>query len=423
MWVMRAPLAAGAIIAGAGCTMNWGAFEPDGRDGGTGGRGGATATTATTPSTSTSSVHGGGGHEESTSSSSGGGGSGGGSTMWFDADYRRRRVIEVGTVTGGPHTDFVVRVRLDASRIDLSTTPGGAGLRFVADDHMTTLVHEVERWAGGERELWVRLPSLDTGTRMYLYYDHPNPTDGAGLPFDQYAAVWHFDDYIDATGGGGMLMASQDSGLVPGYIGQASNHFVTQPTHLNVETQSTGANLFANGGTVSAWIRAVSTGGAGWGRLVDRADDLSGANGWSFHVDSGQTTASSFGLQFERGFGVNHHFNVTQSTSLIDVSTWHHVAVVYDDTQPSAVRFFVDGKEAATSAGPVPLGGPSLDLTTPMRIGDAQEETRSFDGQIDEIRLERVARSAGWIDDDHRSGAEQLLTFGPEEACPPDVCP
>ncbi len=395
-------------IATSSCLLDWDTVDPRAVAGG----GGSTMSTATATSISSTSA--------SSTSASAGGGDVGGSAPWFDPSWPRRRPVEVGTVTGGPHTGFVVRVRLDDSRIDMAATNAGQDLRFVAADHATVLEHEVENW-GTEGEVWVRLPSLDTGERFFMYYGNPSAPPVSSTPFDGYAAVWHLGSESDASGSGANATPAPAVSYVPGRIGLASAHTVNSPTQLDVPSQAAIEGLFTNGGTISVWIRATTTGGNGYGRIVDKATNLAGANGWTLHIQSTGPGATAYGVSFERGFSVSSGAYLTSASMGLD--TWHHVALVHDDGAPTTTSVYIDGKAVAMN-NTLPAGAPQPDNATTLRIGnESMSNSRSFDGLIDEVRLERVARSAGWIEADHLSGADQLLGFGPEELCPASVCP
>ena len=346
----------------------------------------------------------------------------GGAGPWFDPAWTRRRAIDVTSVTGGPHAGFVVRVRLDEARIDMEATNAGQDLRFVADDHGTVLDHEVEHWST-EGDVWVRLPSLDTGDRFFMYYGNPEASATQATPFDGYAAVWHLGDETDASGAGAGATPASGVSYVPGRIGLASAHAPSTSSELDVPSQGSIEDLFAAGGTISVWIRAVSTGGEGFGRIADKATTLAGTDGWTFHLQTVGLNAPGFGLSFERGFtGMPGNFRTDSLTSM-SLGQWYHLALVHDDTAPANTRWYVDGQPIPMNIT-LPSGFPESDAAVGLRLGnESQTSTRSFDGLIDELRLERVARSPGWIETDHRSGADQLLTFGPEEVCPASVCP
>ena len=405
----KPPLIALTALAVGSCAFDWDAVDPR-VSAATSGPQGPEPTSGSSSGTS-------GGGGASTSSST----TGGGQALWFDPAWRRRSAIEVGDVTDAPHTNFVVRVHFDDARIDLDASGDGLGLRFVADDHSTLLVHEIETWDDTHGEAWVRIPSLTPGLQFWVYYDNPEATGAAGVPFEDYAAVWHLSDLSDASGSS--ANAASDAAVpTEGRIGLASRQLLNQSTQLEVAPVPVVTNIFASGGTVSAWILATSPGGSGYGRIVDKAADLAGTDGWTLHLGASSPSGTTFGSVFERGHTLASAASGTELT-LMGVGSWHHVALVYDDGDPLVTTFYVDGQAVASSPAE-PLGAAMDDAMTPLTIGGTTSANgRAFDGRIDEVRLERVARPAGWIETDYRSGSDLLLSFGAEETCPPSVCP
>ena len=84
------------------------------------------------------------------------------------------------------------------------------------------------------------------------------------------------------------------------------------------------------------------------------------------------------------------------AAGLIQPKTWYHVAGVVD-TQEGVIRVFINGVEVARSAFPKTAMWRS---ELPLRIGWAHEEDKqyaSFTGEIDEIRIWKVARTPAQI--------------------------
>jgi hypothetical protein len=135
--------------------------------------------------------------------------------------YRKSITVQSGQVQGGPHTDFpmlvsltdpVLRILANGGHVTSSvgydiifrgmddTTCGGAG------KSPCTLSHEIEQYAGSAGTLvaWVRVPSINNNTVIYMYYGNncitsltENPT---GVWDSNYKGVWHLhDDFEDST--------------------------------------------------------------------------------------------------------------------------------------------------------------------------------------------------------------------------------
>jgi hypothetical protein len=99
-------------------------------------------------------------------------------------------------------------------------------------------------------------------------------------------------------------------------------------------------------------------------------------------------------------------------TSSGDLDTWANLAVTYDG---SHVRLYLDG----TEIGNDPTTGDIRSLNLPFRIGaNSGISNRQFEGLIDEIRVAHVARSAEWIEAEHLSQTDTLLSYGTIESLP-----
>jgi hypothetical protein len=77
------------------------------------------------------------------------------------------------------------------------------------------------------------------------------------------------------------------------------------------------------------------------------------------------------------------------------LATWHHVAVVYDGSDPLAIasfQVFLDGK-----AQPLTPASPYATQVNQSRIGAAEAADNYWSGMIDDIRIYRRALSAGEV--------------------------
>ena len=126
-------------------------------------------------------------------------------------NFTRHIAITVGAgVVGGPHASFPVLVQVVDG--DLRTTPFGSvqsasGYDIVFRGETAAICapstspclldHEIEEYDGSAGILiaWVRVPSLDNGRTIHMYYGDPqvtSPTQTPGAVFDaDYVGVWH----------------------------------------------------------------------------------------------------------------------------------------------------------------------------------------------------------------------------------------
>ena len=198
--------------------------------------------------------------------------------------------------------DFPVLVQLDSSRIDYSLTQNdGADLRFVDRDG-TLLPHEIETWnAAGTSYVWVKVPQIDgsSGTdHIWLYYGNAVAADAqnvAAVWNSGYAAVYHLDDTSqDSTAN---LNHGTNSGSLdaPGRVADGQ-WFDGVDDYVDLGSAATVDDLFAGGGTVSAWIRPTGWGEGSYGRILDKTVDHFADGGWGFELYGANQS-----LRFEQG--------------------------------------------------------------------------------------------------------------------------
>lgn len=338
---------------------------------------------------------------------------------WFDRAYAKRRRITFANPGATELLGFVVPVVLTAGELDYAALRAdGADLLFVDAADQSALAFEVEAFApGGTSIAWLRFPSVPASgsASAWLYSSNPTAADAqkpAQTWASGFAAVYHLsgnaNDSVGASDGA-ITGAATGAGQLASGLDFNSNDDV-------VDAGSAGGvdDLFANGGTVTAWIRPRGWGEGNFGRVVDKASDTLAATGWALQVDGGQ--APNHALIFEHGFsGGPGRWNGPDSS--IALGAWSHVAVVYDassaNNQPV---MYVNGVAQAFTVIGTPSGTRASDAPNALGIGDqVATKQRSFDGVLDEIRLERASRNAAWINAEYRSMLPGAVTFSSEQ--------
>ena len=92
-------------------------------------------------------------------------------------------------------------------------------------------------------------------------------------------------------------------------------------------------------------------------------------------------------LNFALGDGSGGWTELTSSTAVLSLNKWQHIAGTYDG---SYMRIYVDGKIIDSLSFTGSLGKNGVDMT----IGDHNTYSRPFYGNIDEVRVWNVCRSA-----------------------------
>ena len=336
---------------------------------------------------------------------------------WWNTDWTRR--IEITLSWDGPIeglTGVPVLAVLSGDRFDASVAaPDGRDLRFVSVDGTGIYAHQIDTWSANLRVAWFQLPAVVGDTKLWLYYGNPNATDaGTGSVWsDEHVAVFHMGSTIaDATGTLGT--DPMRAALTSGAVGDATLFGEDQPAVILGDVERL-QQLFFEGATVSAWIRPTGWGvGDSWGRLLDKMDLPSDGSGYSVMV------AAPGAFRFVQGFATGESGWETASNTLL-LDEWAYVSFSYralDIMTPP--EMYIDGSPHLmllnNNLGPGPALG---DTGVPFAIGGrAGIEPRTFEGTIDELRIEAVERPAHWHELQYRSMSDTLLTWGPTEMAP-----
>ncbi|MDH3767966.1 MAG: DUF2341 domain-containing protein, partial [Gammaproteobacteria bacterium] len=319
--------------------------------------------------------------------------------------------------------DFPVLVVLNPGNIDYGRTePNGEDLRFIDADDSTVLKHEIEKWTpGGTSYVWVRVPRIDGSSPsdfIYLYYDSagaPDIQDPAGVWAVGYLAVWHLDDdpsgassVLDSTvnvkhGSGSASMNATN--VVAGQIGLAttfdgSADYIRVPSGAGDVLEINGNNL-----TIESWVRRNgSTPGTLWmsflGRQFGTASTPDAYAQVLHRLDPSQAVAIMAGA------------NATSSTGAVPDLTWRYLVATKD---ASFLTQYVSGAQDGQSASGGPVVSDPNDVTIGAMENDATANPSEwYIGDLDEIRISDVTRSADWIAAQHLSMTDNFVTFTAE---------
>jgi len=310
-------------------------------------------------------------------------------------------------------SDFPALVKIDGLKIDYADTEaGGIDVRFIDADGSTELDYEIESWnPAGASYLWVRVPTIDalsTTDQIWMYYGNAAASgaqDASGVWEADYAAVWHLDEtvtdegtagvHVDSTGNGndGSQVGNDDVNDTTGSIAGAQ-HFDGDDDHIDVPQ----AGLQIAGNEITIQVRAY---------IISEPNQFphvfgAGADGryWQLYWEQNRWAGRY------RVDGMSHVIFSNQGME----QTWETVALAYDG---SAVRLYRNGVEIGTDAATGDLDA----LTTSFFIGgNPILSPRDFDGYVDEVRIASVARPVDWLEAQHASLTDALITYGAVES-------
>jgi hypothetical protein len=274
---------------------------------------------------------------------------------------------------------FPVLVRIDQDWFDFTEAKAdGADVRF-ATAKGEPLAYQIEEWDAteGTASIWVRVPMIKGNARqMILMFwgkaDAADKSDGKAVfnASNGYVSVWHLGDAVQDEVG---TLESEDKGttLTAGMVGKA-RHF---PGRAGVFGGDKIPDYPAGGSahTTSLWFRAEQPNGTiiGWG-------------------NEGGGRGSKIRMQFRSPphVHIDSDFSDIKGESRLPMNEWVHVTHVYSEEPRS---LYINGKldaEATTK----------LDIKTPSRLWlGGWYNNYDFVGDLDEVRIAKVARSANWV--------------------------
>ncbi len=301
-------------------------------------------------------------------------------------DWQHTGVICVLTTPDGAdlpatttETNFPVLIRLHKEFFDFSQAkPNGDDLRF--SDEGKPLAYQIEQWdpAAGTASVWVRVPTITGNSRqsIRLHWGQPDATSessGAAV-FNEtngFLSVWHMSEPVKDEVG---TLESKDVGTTPtpGIIG-LSRHFAgKQGIHCGeaITTLPTGASPH----TTEIWYRsdAANMDLVCWGQEGPRAGKV------------------RMQLKSPAHIYVDSDGGSIHAASVLAKSEWVHVVHTYTG---QTGQIYINGKldVAAPTATTMNILSPAR-----MWIG-GWYNNYNFVGDIDEVRVSKVARSADWV--------------------------
>jgi hypothetical protein len=265
----------------------------------------------------------------------------------------------------------------------------GNDIRFSKSDGESPLISQIERYnpETGELLAWVMLDTLSvrSSNEIYLYFsraDHPAALSNVIWEND-FQAVWHLSGSLNADNSRRIKATALGTTEIPGKIGSGRSFnpetgdcaFYPWLQELDLKEDI----------SLSAWI-FLNSQGRNQVILSNQGDQ---PGGYRLYIDQNNKVA----FDFINAAGVRHGVAQASGGTLLEPGNWYHVAAVYSLADKS-IRTYLNGmadRIAMTTDSPAPTA-------SALQIGRDQFDPQSyFDGRLDELRLSRQVRSAGWI--------------------------
>ena len=276
--------------------------------------------------------------------------------------------------------NFPLLVRLDKDSFDFKQSQAsGADLRFAAGGE--PLAYQIDNWdaTAVTAAIWVRIPTIkgNSHQKIDMFWgksDAKSESNGKAV-FNEtngYLGVFHLDDpVVEETGG----IEAKDEGTTAttGVIGQGRRFEPGKGIHCgdNITTFPTGSNPHST----EVWFKAKSAGDriVCWGNGEPKAVvQLILSKPPRMSMDC---YGSGAGLAAE---------------SSIPTSEWVHVI---HTCQKGDSRIYVNGRLDGVSTN----ADNPLDIRSPARMWLGGWGGYVFNGDMDEVRISKVARSADWV--------------------------
>ena len=278
--------------------------------------------------------------------------------------------------------NFPMLVRLHKDWFDFSQVKAnGDDIRFTDADGVQ-LAYQLEEWnpALGTASVWVRIPRIAGNARQVIRMlwgksNAASKSDGKAV-FNEsngYLSVWHMDDPTrDEVG----TLQSKDDGTTStrGVIGKARRFAGKQGISggdkiTNYPTESTPHSS-------EAWIRPDKSNG----KII----------AWGNDKNQGKVV-TTFASPPHINIGTYFSSADVAGESTLPLSEWTHVIHTYEKGDS---KVYVNGVLDGVST----KQGSPLNITNPcgLWIGGWRDDY-DFQGDIDEVRVSKVTRSADWV--------------------------
>ncbi|RUL75243.1 DUF2341 domain-containing protein [Dyella choica] len=341
-----------------------------------------------------------------------------GEASWWNDDWSYRKPITLDTSpSGGNITQPVGRmpllIRLHPGNFQFDgVAKNGSDLRFVGADGKTPLNYQIENFdpVMGVAQIWLDATDLPANGQqtIWMYYgDSKAPvfSNGAATFDADYTLVYHFDESTgqppkDATAYGNNAasgaLRTADGGIAGNAARFDGTTVVTLPTSSSLEIKDGGSF------TLSTWIKLdvlPTTATLIYAHRQDNKALLIGIdNGAPFvEVDGGNAPQRANG------------------SAALKAGQWTHLAIAAGNGQ---ITLYVNGQPSANLAAALPaLSGSAAVGGDVAGTANAPVPFAAFVGQMDELRLSRIARPAAMIAADvlTQGAQSKLIGYGEDE--------
>ena len=332
-------------------------------------------------------------------------------SAWWNDDWSFRKQLTLDTSASGANLqesidEAPVLVRLHTGNFSyfLDTLKDGADIRFIAADDKTPLKFHIEKFdpINEMALIWVKVPRLTAGTNtdsIWMYYGNTAAKAGqdeAGTYDVNQALVYHFDELsagpVDSTAYGNQPLASNALANPASLIG-AGVKFDESGNRVSIASSPSLRLVPTQGWTFSAWVKPAGSNG----NMVVM-ENRDGDRVLSLGIDGG--------VAYGRYVGNGKRFE-TPRTAVLNPGVWSHLAL---EVTGDILNLYVNGEQVATTKAEV------FEMGSAITLGGSEQDS-NFMGEMDEVQIAKIARTAAWLKAAVRSqgGESALVIYGGDE--------
>ncbi len=293
--------------------------------------------------------------------------------------------------------EFPVLVRLHKDFFNFAAAkPNGDDVRFSAGGK--ALAYQVEQWdaAAGTASIWVRVPKIAGNARQELKVhwgkaDAASESKGSAVFNDSngYLSVFHMGDGV-ADEVGSVQTKDVGTTATAGMVGPARHLGGKQGIFCGEKIENYPVGSAPH--STEAWLRAEKSNGR--------------ALAWGNEHGQGKVVMH---FQSPPHVKMECYFSGADVASVgrLPMNEWVHIFHTYEKGES---RIYVNGELSNTSKTP----NAPLALKTPARLYiGGWYNNYDFVGDLDEVRISKVTRSADWVKLQHENQKAQQTLVGP----------
>ncbi len=265
--------------------------------------------------------------------------------------------------------------------------------------------------------IWLLMPTLGAApVEVWLYSGNalaaaPAEPDRRAVWPAPYSAVWHMAGEVADSGASAYVTVNAGGTFAEGKLGQGLKLLRSAKQYVAVSPdQPIPIISGAVGSTFSAWVQPAKIDGSP-GDGTDEQDNGSVLFTVGGHSTDNHNSYTGYNVSYE-GRMITHvdpndqgsYRRVRSQPGVMKMDEWAWVTYVVD-LAAGEVRFYKNGAAVgAVTEGAFNATSYDPEASLQVIIGTEEDLTKHFwDGGLDELRIEKGLRSAGWIAAQYRA--------------------